>query len=154
VTGNNGGDDQLEQSDPSDTPNLPTRPPRQPTTERLIDQFARTEGFSPNGDALFTKSSGETLQMQRGSTFPWLLSSPDGAVISRILVREQTFGEGPLELEAEAWTLIQQAPNEHALLVRDGQRNPKLVSGESLRELESSGKLKIYPATYRLVLDL
>ena len=66
--------------------------------------------------------------------------------------RDHCLVKKPLQLDTDVWTLITDRPNDHSLILSDPHGLPLRISGTQLQDMQQSGRLTLYPATYRLVM--
>jgi len=132
----------------------PTQPPRLPQIRiSLIERFAETNGFHKNGSNNFVHNNGNIL-MKADGVFPWLIQEPAGTVFRHYWIKEHCLQNKPLELPTEIWHFIEQDAQHHALILEDVNGDPIEMLGVNLLSLKKDGTLKLFPATYRLVLAL
>ena len=72
----------------------------------------------------------------RASAFPWECHSADGSVIRYYWVKDHCLEQEPLELSADAWTLLEKTPEKYSLIVSDGAGNPVELSGKKLLSMK------------------
>ena len=77
------------------------------------------------------------------------LTSTERQTLRSLWVKPQTLLEG-VQIPADVWQLITQAPEHHAAVVLGSQGNPKELLGTELIDLTERGILQLFPATYRL----
>ncbi len=120
---------------------------------RLIDRFAKSQGFETDGADRFFRADGAWLAKCREGAFPWELRSASGDAIQYYWPKEHCLDREPLELDADIWGLCIKFPNQYSLLLVDREGDPAAIGGHRLGALKNSGRLVLYPAKYRLVLD-
>jgi hypothetical protein len=116
----------------------------------LLEQFALSRGLRSDGSDRFLGSDGSTLQRCRGGVFPWELRRAQGDLLYYILPEEHCPELGPFTVEAEVWGLLHKAPEIYALLVLAPDGSPTLWPGCDIIEQLKAGRIKLYPARYRL----
>jgi len=124
----------------------------QPTFSPLIERFALAQEFQKNGKQQYVHADGRTLIKSDG-IFHWELISPAESLALRFWVKEHCLEAKPLEIPTEIWNRLEQSPQEHVLLLEDRNREPIVYSGVELLEMNQDGRLNLYSATYRIVLD-
>jgi hypothetical protein len=124
----------------------PTRPQRLP----IIERFARTNGFQKDSEDRFFHPDGSWIAKPYGERF-WELRSGNGDLIRYYWPKDHCLQNEPLQLEADIWGLIDKNPDSYALILSDVDERAVEVTGSCLKALCNSGKIKLYPATYRLV---
>jgi hypothetical protein len=132
-------------------PPHPTIP--SPIRDPLIERFAVAHGFHKSGLHQFTDITGNILVKNEG-VFPWLIQEAGGTVYCYYWVKEHCLQNKPLELPTEIWHLIEENPKQHALILEDTEECPVEMPGTDLLNHKENGTLKIFPATYRLTLEL
>ena len=126
------------------------RSPRKPTRPTLMESFAHLHGFVPESPERFYHTDGRSLQHQAGP-FPWQMYSPEGRVIQSYCVTEHCLEREPIKVDVEVWASCQQSPEHVSILLRDPQGAPVAIKGGALIAMEKAGRLRLYPAVYRLV---
>lgn len=126
-----------------------TQPPKLP----LIQRFANGQGFQEDGLHQFRHRNGSVLIKSNG-LFPWLMQDKNGTVLCYFWPKEHCLDIKPLEIPTEIWHQIEQTPKQHALLLEDRDGNPIQMPGKDLLTSKQHGKLKLYPAAYRLTLEI
>lgn len=134
------------------TPSKHPHPPK-PAKPSIIERFARSQGFEKDSEDRFFHPDGSWIGKANGDRFPWERRTAAGDVIRHYWPREHCLDQAPLQLEADIWGLIEKFPDDYALVLSDPQGNPVEVLGSRLRAMRDNEELKLYPATYRLVLD-
>lgn len=119
----------------------------------IIERFAQAQGFRKDGAQVFVHPNGGRLARNIG-TFPWLREDNSGVIIKYYWAKEHCLERKPLEIPTEIWHLIEESPEKHALILEDSSGAPVEIDGVKLQELKQQATLKIYPAAYRLVLEM
>jgi hypothetical protein len=132
-----------------------SQPRSAPTADRpsLIERFAALRGFRKNGGGSFTHPNGERLARETDSVFPWEHRAFDGTLIRGYYVKEHCLERAPLELETEAWGLLEKSPTLYSMLLVDTDSSPIEMTGVELRSMRDAKRITLYPAAYRLVLE-
>jgi hypothetical protein len=127
--------------------------PPKPAKPSIIERFARSQGFHKDGEDRFFHPDGSWIGKAHGDLFPWERRTATGDVVRHYWCKEHCLEQAPLQLEADIWGLIEKFPDDYALVLSDPQGDPVEVLGARLREMRDSEELKLYPASYRLVID-
>lgn len=141
-----------EAGDVSQAENKPVRAEVKPPKSSIIERFARANGFNKDNDDRFFRDDGSWISRVQGATFPWECHGVDGSVIRYYWVKDHCLEREPLELSADAWTLLEQTPEKYSLIVSDGAGNPVELSGTKLLSMREKGSLKLFPASYRIAI--
>ncbi len=142
--------------DPEGLDEVPTskdRPRSHPAKPTIIERFARAQGFQKDGEDRFFHADGGWIGKANGDRFPWEKRSAKGDLIRHYWPRDHCLERDPLQLDADVWGLIDKFPDDYALILSDAQGEPSEVLGAQLRAMLEAGKLVLYPASYRLVID-
>lgn len=126
---------------------------QQPARPDIIERFASSQGFRKDSDDRFFHSDGSWIGKISGERFPWERRTATGNLVRRYWPREHCLQKAPLQLEADIWGLIEKFPDDYALVLLDAEGNPVEVPGARLCAMRDSEELKLYPASYRLVID-
>ena len=138
---------------PQPEPTIRPHPPR-PPRPRFIELFAKARGYQPDGETdRFYHADGSWLQKSDGGIFPWERYTADGRLSQSYWLKEHCLQQEPLEISADVWRLCQDQPSAYSLVLVDLEGCPMELTGEKLRELTGSGRLRLYPAGYRLAYD-
>lgn len=122
----------------------PSKPP-------LMERYAQGYGFTiQKGDALY-HPDGRWLSRTHSERFPWALRSARGELLHYLWPKDHCLDREPIVLDADIWHLIEQRPQEYALILVDREDHPYELSGVRLRALRDDEKITLHPATYRLV---
>jgi hypothetical protein len=81
--------------------------------------------------------------------FHYELISPDGEILRRFWVSEQSIVRG-VELPAEIWDLLTNYPSSTSLILTDEQNHLAEFSGEEIIRMKDAGLVKLYPSKYRI----
>lgn len=136
--------------------NAPTlrRQPQRPPKTKLIERYAKALGFSKdNAEGRFYHEDGNWIERVSGASFPWDRYSATGELHQCYWVKDHCIEREPLQLEADVWELCDKHPEKYTLLLAGPDGTPVEYSGHRIRELRDSGRLTLFPANYRLVLD-
>lgn len=118
----------------------------------MIERFARAMGFRADGEGRFLKEDGTRLIKAPSSRFSWEKYNAHGELLQYYLPKEHSLEREPLQIEADIWGLLEQRPKLYSLILCDPDGQPIEVSGEKLCNMRDEGVVKVFPATYRLVL--
>lgn len=119
----------------------------------IMERFARSYGFEKEDKHCFVHTNGEMIVNQREGVFPWERINAAGIVQHRYWAKDHCIEDKPLELGADVWKVINDFPNQYSLILADGNCEAVEMSGICLQQLKNSDQLKIYPATYRIVIQ-
>jgi hypothetical protein len=119
----------------------------------IIERFAIAQGYRKDMEGRFFHENGGWIGRANGQRFPWECRTAGGDLVCYYLPKEHCLERDPLPLEADIWSLIQDYPSIHALVLADIQGNPLEVTGERLLSMRDKGEIILYPASYRLVYD-
>ena len=126
-----------------------------PSKPRLIELFAKSLGYTIDGQAdRFYSYDGSWIQKADGGVFPWERYIASGELEKSYWTKEHCLHHEPLQLDSEIWELCRKNPQSYSLVLIDRVGSPIELSGQKLVELVNEGNLILYPAKYRLVLDL
>ena len=143
-----------EEAEPAnDETEKPDKPRVQkPPEPSLIEKFAKSAGFSKEVDDKYHHSDGSWLQRApHGSIFQWERYSEDGIVIQCYWLKEHCLETEHIQMGVEVWDACEQDQKLNSIILLDPIGQPEQISGEKLQQMYKAGKLKIKPATYRLV---
>lgn len=129
------------------------RPRAHPAKPSMMERFALAQGFQKDGADRFFHADGGWIGKATGDRFPWEKRSAKGDLIQHYLPKDHCLERDPLQLDADVWGLIDKFPNNYALILSNVQGEPSEVLGAQLRAMLEAGKLVLYPASYRLVID-
>ncbi|MBC2710215.1 MAG: ATPase [Desulfosarcina sp.] len=142
-----------EEEHGGDAPAPPNRPKR-PAKPKLIERYAKTRGFiKDNGEGRYYHEDGGWIERISGASFPWERYSSSGELQQCYWTKDHCIEREPLQLEADVWELCDKHPEKYTLLLAGPDGTPVEYSGHRIRELRNSGRLTLFPANYRLVLD-
>jgi hypothetical protein len=79
------------------------------------------------------------------------LHDATGQLIQSYWPKNVCIEQTPVQLDAEIWTLCEEYPDRHSLLLADIYEDPVEMSGAQLIKLRESGEIILHPATYRIV---
>ena len=97
--------------------------------------------------------NGSWIERTSGNTFPWERYSSLGARLQCYWDKDHCIEREPLQLGADIWELCDKNPEKYTLLLAGPDGTPVEYSGHRLRELRTTGRLTLFPASYRLVCD-
>lgn len=153
------GQDESEQK--TDETGSETPPPftrtyaPKPPKPHLIELFAKSIGYITDGQPdRFYNGDGSWIQKALGGVFPWEKYASNGQLEKSYWSKEHCLYSEPLQLDSEIWELCRKNPGNYSLVLVDREGNPIELSGQKLVDLVKNGNLTLYPARYRLVLDL
>ena len=127
---------------------LPPRPPH-PQPPTLIQRYTKVKGFRWEGEKQrYVHRDGRWIEQSEGS-FNWECHAADGGVLRRLWVNAQCLDRG-VEVAADLWEMVKQAPAVSAFVLIDEKGEPQEFSGEQLLALEAKGLVTLFPAKYRI----
>ena len=127
-------------------------PPRsKPTQDHIFERFAQGIGFQKDGDERFFHADGRWIAKTTGNRFPWEMRTATGEIVRYFWPKDHCLEQEPLHLGADIWGLIDSPLQIYALVLSTPQGEPIEIRGAQLRSMLDEGKIKLYPATYRLV---
>ena len=136
-----------------DAPAPPNRPKRS-AKPKLIERYAKARGFiKDNGEGRYYHEDGSWIERVSGASFPWERYLSSGELQQCYWANDHCIERDPLQLGADVWELCNKHPEKYTLLLADPDGAPVEYSGHRIRELRDSGRLTLFPANYRLVLD-
>lgn len=124
---------------------------RKPRGPSIMERFALAQGFRKDGEGSYLHSDGSRIAKTSGEAFPWEYRNASGDIVRYYWCREHCIEREPLTIDVEIWWLIEKRPNAYSLVLTDPQGDPVEFSGIWLHDLKKQGKLRLYPASYRLV---
>lgn len=128
--------------------------PQQPTKPKLIERFAVANGYvRDNSEGRFYREDGGWIERASGASFPWERYSPAGELLQCYWVKDHCIEREPLQIEAEVWELCANHPEKYSLLLAALDEKPVEYSGKRLCALRDSGRVTLFPASYRLVYE-
>ena len=128
-----------------------TKPhPAKPEKLNIIERFARIQGFRKDGDDRFFHPDGSWIAKPTATRF-WERRTASGELVRYYWPRDLCLQREPLQIDADVWGLIDKFPDTHALIVSGEDDDPIEITGAGLRAMLDCGKLKFFPASYRLV---
>ncbi len=125
-----------------------------PSKPKLIERFAVTHGYSKDSsEGRFYHEDGGWLERATGVSFPWERYSASGELLQCYWVKDHCIEREPLQLEAEVWDLCVRHPEKYTLLLTSLDGASVQYSGKRICDLRDSGRLTLFPASYRIVYD-
>ena len=115
-----------------------------------MERFARIHGFQKDGDGRFFHPDGSWIAKPTATRF-WERRTANGELVRYYWPKDHCLEREPLQIDADVWALIDKFPDTHALILSGEHDDPVEITGVGLRAMLDGGKLKFFPATYRLV---
>lgn len=144
----------LDQGDFTTIAPSPSGSSQQPAKPRLIERFAAINGYSKDdSEGRFYREDGGWIERVSGTSFPWERYSPAGELIQCYWVKDHCIEHEPLQIGADVWELCTKNPEKYSLLLMAPDETPREYPGILLRELRDSGRITLFPASYRLVYE-
>jgi len=126
------------------------RLPAKPGKLSIMERFARVHGFRKDGDGRFFHSDGSWIDKPTATRF-WERRTASGELVRYYWPRDLCLEREPLQIDADVWGLIDKFPDTHALILSGEYDDLTEITGVDLRAMLDGGKLKFFPASYRLV---
>ena len=139
--------------DEDDTVQISVTRKRRQDTSPIMERFAVGMGFHKDNSTRFYDNRGNAIVKANGASFPWELRTRTGEVTKHYWPREQCLEREPIQLDADIWSILEQQPDNYALVLSDHAGNPVEVTGTMLRDMQEKRELALYPSTYRLVYE-
>ncbi|MGQ4806699.1 hypothetical protein NKDENANG_00032 [Candidatus Entotheonellaceae bacterium PAL068K] len=132
----------------------PRRQIHRPPKPNLIERYAKAQGFAKDSAAeYFYREDGSWIKRVSGASFPWEQYSASGELQQCYWAKDHCIEREPLQLKADVWELCDKHPGKYTLLLAAPDGTPVKYSGHWIQKLRESGRLTLFPATYRLVLE-
>lgn len=131
----------------------PIRRPASVPQPSLIERYARAQGYTPDGDERYYHPDGSWIARCRDALFPWERRSATGSLACSYWVKDHCLDLEPLEIAAELWMRCQETPDQFSLIVAGPRGDAVALSGAALLSMTKSGRICLYPATYRIVMN-
>jgi hypothetical protein len=128
-----------------------TRRIDKPPKPSIIERFAKTQGFKKDSDEHFFREDGSWIGRANAARFPWERRDASSDLVRFYWPKDHCLEQEPLQLEADVWALIDQHPDQYAIILLDLEGTPVEVTGARLRSMRNAGEITLYPATYRIV---
>ena len=103
-------------------------------------------------DGFFEDQDSRNLSRQRGELFPWILGGPDGEIEKHFIVKTTPLVLAATELDSVAFGMLEKFPLSHSLLLPTTTGVVTELSGKELQDLIRLGRIKVFPASYRLAM--
>ena len=118
----------------------------------LIRAYALSLGMIEKEDGGFLGKDSCRLFRQRGELFPWKLVGPDGEAVKYFIVKTNPLALASTELDSVAFGMLEKFPLTHFLLLPTTSGDVAELSGQELHDLIRLGRIKVFPASYRLAM--
>jgi hypothetical protein len=134
----------------SETPKSTERPPK----PKLMELFAKKMGLKHiDGNGKYCFSDDSWIERTTGESFPWIYYTPSGRPERYYWAKDHCIEQKPLEIPAEVWELCLKKPDLYYILLAGPEGGPVIYTGRKMQSLEEQGRLKLFPAKYRIVLE-
>ncbi|MEO7703546.1 MAG: hypothetical protein ABIV92_02790, partial [Thermoflexales bacterium] len=140
--------DDPEEGEPNDT--AKTGLAHTASQNRLVDRFARGLGYVKLSGGQYLHANGSRIEKGHESVFPWEWLTATGETLCYFRVHDHCLETKPLEVAADVWHILENAPSSHALILSDPQGRPVFRSGVQLVAMRDSHAVTLYPASYRI----
>jgi hypothetical protein len=147
------GDDDNDIEELADELVLEPQPKPKPAKPSVIERYALTQDFKKDADSRYFHEDGRSIDKVKDSSFTWEQRSKSGEVLCHYWPKEHCLERESLQLDADIWGLIDKQPKSYSLILLNIEGYPVEVSGVHLRTMKDSGKIILYPSTYRIVYD-
>ena len=128
--------------------------PPNPTKPGIMERFALSKGYQKEAENNFFHSNGSRIQKSNNDNiFPWEKLSPTGDVICEYWPNDHCLQHESIEFDTEVWSKIDKFPNTCAFVLSDMEGKPIELDGQHLKDMFKDDKIKLYPATYRIVYE-
>jgi len=131
--------------------------PRQqpaPPKQGIVEKFMSAKGCHKAGENYFVNGSdGSSFSRSSKDAFSLVQNDQAGNVIYHYWVKDQCLETEPLQVDAVVWGMVEKFPETHGFLLSDRAGNPVEIQGETLKNMRENGHLRIFPATYRVVIE-
>lgn len=118
----------------------------------LVRNYASSLAMMEKSDGLFVDQDSRNLFRQRGELFPWILVGPDGEAVKHFIVKTTPLVLAATELDSVAFGMLEKFPLSHSLLLPTTTGVVTELSGKELQDLIRLGRIKVFPASYRLAM--
>jgi hypothetical protein len=118
----------------------------------LIGNYALSLGMTEKADGFFEGRDSRKLFRRRGELFPWILVGPDGDAVKHFIVKAKPLVLAATELDSIAFGMLEKFPSSHSLLLPSTTGDVSELSGQELQDLIRLGRIKVFPASYRLAM--
>lgn len=120
--------------------------------ERFIDFFAKSKGFvqASGNSERYQNHDGRFLEKSTDESSIWQEFSENHSLNQKYYLEEICLEDKPLILKAEIYKAIDRMPDDYTLVLTNRDGNPKEISGNTLKKLISSQKLRISVDCYRI----
>ncbi len=117
--------------------------------EQLIRELA--EHLELRGHhGIYVGGDGRVLRRSETSRSLWELWAPDGTLWAVYWVRRHCLDRQPLEVPAEIWERVRENPRVMTFVLLNAVGQLRLLTGEQLLQALDTGRMELFPATYRL----
>lgn len=124
-----------------------------PGRASIMERFALAQGFKKDNDGRYFRSDGSWISKSHGARFPWERRTLSGELVRYYWPEEHCLEAEPLQVEADVWGLIDATPETYALILENVNGDPVEMGGDLLCAMKTDGRLRLYPAAYRLAIE-
>ena len=146
-------DDSTMNPEDRDDPHPRPRQSPRPNKPGVVERFAQSHGFQKVSEDLYSHPDGSRISRAHGESFSWIRGNGTGEIACHYWAKDHCLEHGPLQIDAEVWSMVDKFPKNHALLLSNPAGDVVEIRGEKLRAMCEEGRLILYPATYRLVYE-
>lgn len=131
-----------------DEETAPRKRTRRPT---VMDRFAASRGFRKDGEDRYRHPDGSALIKTPEKGFSWEHRGPARDLLRYYCPIDHCLQHAALQLDAASWDLLSKYPKQYSLVLLSVEGEPVEISGYKLGEMSSGGRIRLYPAAYRIV---
>jgi hypothetical protein len=143
-----------DNADPEKTPPSDLPSPERPSKPKLMERFAKKVGLKKiDGTGKFCFENDSWIERITGDPFPWKQYTATGSLERCYWAKDHCIEQKPLEIPAEVWELCLKKPDQYFILLTDPEGGPVIYTGIKMQSLEEQGRLKLFPAKYRIVFE-
>lgn len=121
-----------------------------PEKPSLVERFAAAKGLRSDGNGKFIGADGTILQRTQDSVFSWELRQAGSEQGQFLMPLEHCLERESFVLDAEVWSMLGNSDVKHVLLLIAPDSSPILRTGSDLAQDIADGRIRLYPAKYRL----
>lgn len=122
------------------------------TQASMVRAYALSLSMTEKADGVFVGRDFSKLSRKRGELFPWILVGPDGEALKYFIAKTTPLALASIELDSVAFGMLEKFPTTHFVLLPTTAGSFTELSGEELQDLIRLGRIKVFPASYRLSL--
>ncbi len=121
--------------------------------ERKIQRFWRGQGFIYDEvNKIWVSPRGVMRKNPAGGLFRWVFTRSDGTE-HRYWLGDKSLAEG-VQIPSEIWRFIQRQPAICSIVLPNREGELEEIPGKALVDMVAQGRVKVFPATYRIRLSV